>query len=229
MNNVPIYSLEIMQIAANMPDCERLQNPDASVRKTAPICGSVIEVDIKVKDGYISAFGQKINACVLGQAAASVVAKNIIGSSFEEMRQLRLDMEAMLKKKGKAPRFDAAGLITAITCEAGSNQILMVAHMNKQALELTLKTGIVHYYSRSRAALWKKGETSGEIQKLLEMRTDCDQDVLHFLVEQTGRGAACHTGRKSCFYRQVVIKNDAVLLKCDAEPPLFDPAKVYKK
>jgi len=104
MNDVPIYSIEIMQIAANMPDCNRLQKPDASVRKTAPICGSVIEVDIEVENGYISAFGQKINACVLGQAAASVVAQNIIGSSFEEMHQLRFDMEAMLKKKGEAPK-----------------------------------------------------------------------------------------------------------------------------
>jgi len=140
-----------------------------------------------------------------------------------------LDAQQIESGEQFAPKFDAAGLITAITCEAGSGQILMVAHMNKRALELTLQTGIVHYYSRSRAALWKKGETSGEIQKLVGMRTDCDQDVLQLLVEQTGRGAACHTGRKSCFYRQVVIKNDAVLLKCDEEPPVFDPAKVYKK
>ena len=100
-----------------------------------------------------------------------------------------------------APRFDAHGLITAIAQEAGSGRVLMVAHMNAEALRLTVATGEVHYYSRSRKALWKKGETSGEIQKLITLATDCDQDVLLLTVEQTGRGAACHTGRKSCFYR----------------------------
>ncbi len=79
--------------------------------------------------------------------------------------------------------------------------MLMVAHMNAEALQLTIETGEVHYYSRSRKALWKKGETSGEVQKLVRLGVDCDQDTLLLIVEQTGRGAACHTGRKSCFYR----------------------------
>lgn len=124
-----------------------------------------------------------------------------------------------------APKFDAHGLVTAVAQEAGSNRVLMVAHMNADALRLTIETGEVHYYSRSRKKLWKKGESSGEIQKLVEMRTDCDQDVILMLVEQTGRGAACHTGRKSCFYR---IVENADTLRQSGEPRLFDPAEVYK-
>ena len=123
-----------------------------------------------------------------------------------------------------APKFDAHGLVTAIAQEAGSNRVLMLAHMNAEALRLTLETGEVHYYSRSRNRIWKKGESSGEVQKLIEMRTDCDQDAVLMLVEQTGRGAACHTGRKSCFYR-IVEGTDR--LRQSGEPLLFDPAEVY--
>ena len=123
-----------------------------------------------------------------------------------------------------APRFDAHGLITAVAQDAGG-RVLMVAHMNAEALRLTVDTGEVHYYSRSRKALWKKGETSGEVQKLIRLATDCDQDVVLLTVEQTGLGAACHTGRKSCFYR--VLENGARKDTC--EPRLFDPAEVYGK
>lgn len=123
-----------------------------------------------------------------------------------------------------APRFDAHGLITAIAQdEAG--RVLMVAHMNAEALRLTVESGEVYYWSRSRKALWKKGETSGEIQKLIRLATDCDQDVLLLTVEQTGRGAACHTGRKSCFYR---VLADGRLVDT-GEPRLFDPRDVYRQ
>lgn len=124
-----------------------------------------------------------------------------------------------------APRFDAQGLIAAVAQEAGSGRVLMVAHMNAEALRLTIESGEVHYYSRSRQALWKKGESSGEVQRLVALATDCDQDVLLLTVEQTGRGAACHTGRKSCFYREL---RDGALIDTGA-PRLFDPAKVYGK
>jgi phosphoribosyl-AMP cyclohydrolase len=127
-----------------------------------------------------------------------------------------------------APRFGPDGLIAAIASDATSAQVLMVAWMNVEALTKTLETGIVHYFSRSRQSLWKKGETSGEFQKLIEMRTDCDQDVVLLKVEQTGRGAACHTGRKSCFYRIVEISDGTVSLSMDTEPPLFDPSSIYK-
>lgn len=124
-----------------------------------------------------------------------------------------------------APKFDARGLVTAIAVEAGSGKVLMLAHMNAEALTRTLETGEVHYFSRSRGAIWKKGETSGEIQKLVEILVDCDQDALLVRVEQTGRGAACHTGRKTCFYRRVA--KNGLELEPTGEPLLFDPETVY--
>jgi phosphoribosyl-AMP cyclohydrolase len=106
-----------------------------------------------------------------------------------------------------APRFDASGLITAIVTDAKDGHLLMVAHMNAEALRLTLETGVAHYWSRSRETLWKKGETSGNLQTVVEMRTDCDQDALWLKVNVAGDGPTCHTGRRSCFYRQVVTTN----------------------
>ncbi|MFC0011696.1 phosphoribosyl-AMP cyclohydrolase [Devosia nitrariae] len=126
-----------------------------------------------------------------------------------------------------APRFDAHGLIAVLAIEAGTNTVLMFAHMNAEALSLTLETGFVHYWSRSRGKIWKKGETSGELQKVVELRTDCDQDAIVVVVEQMGRGAACHTGRKSCFYRRVVPSGGTAKLEDIGLPRLFDPAEVY--
>ncbi|MBF0680206.1 MAG: phosphoribosyl-AMP cyclohydrolase [Devosia sp.] len=126
-----------------------------------------------------------------------------------------------------APRFDDKGLITVVTVEAGSKDVLMVAHMNAEALALTLETGIAHYWSRSRNSLWKKGETSGELQEVVEITTDCDQDCLVMSVRQTGRGAACHTGRKSCFYRRVTLQDGKAGLEDTGLPHLFDPKAVY--
>jgi phosphoribosyl-AMP cyclohydrolase len=101
------------------------------------------------------------------------------------------------------PRFDSHGLIVCVTQEAATGEILMLAYMNELALEKTLETGIVHYWSRSRNALWRKGDTSGQVQRLIDVRVDCDQDALLLRVEAGGDGKACHTGRKSCFYRAV--------------------------
>lgn len=139
----------------------------------------------------------------------------------------RLDHAALEEGDTFAPRFDAQGLVTVVTIEAGTGEVLMVAHMNAQALSLTLETGIAHYWSRSRQALWKKGETSGEVQEVIELRTDCDQDCLVMSVRQTGRGAACHTGRKSCFYRRVVALDGSAALEDIGMPRLFDPKAVY--
>lgn len=105
-----------------------------------------------------------------------------------------------------APKFGADGLITAVATDAATGRILMLAHMNAEALAKTIETGEAWYWSRSRGALWRKGETSGHVQKVVEIRTDCDQDAVELVVEQTG--PACHTGRRSCFYRVVVSKDD---------------------
>ena len=121
------------------------------------------------------------------------------------------------------PRFDSSGLITAIVSDARDNTVLMVAHMNAEALRLTQETGIAHFWSRSRNSLWKKGETSGETLKVSEILTDCDQDVLLVKVIPQGKGAACHTGRRSCFYRRVE-KGGLVFID---EARLFDPKDVY--
>lgn len=114
-----------------------------------------------------------------------------------------------------APRFDTGGLITAIVTDADDGALLMVAHMNEQALRLTLDTGIAHYWSRSRGELWKKGETSGNLQTVVEMRTDCDQDALWLKVQVADHGPTCHTGRHSCFYRVVSWKDGKATLGMD--------------
>ena len=121
------------------------------------------------------------------------------------------------------PRFDSSGLITAIVSDARDNAVLMVAHMNAEALRLTQDTGIAHFWSRSRNTLWMKGETSGETLKVTEILTDCDQDVLLIKAEPQGKGAACHTGRRSCFYRRV--END--MLVFTDQQRVFDPKDVY--
>ena len=128
-----------------------------------------------------------------------------------------------------APRFDAHGLITVVTIEETTNDVLMVAHMNAETLGLTLQTGIAHYWSRSRQSIWKKGETSGELQEVAELRVDCDQDCIVMTVRQTGRGAACHTGRKSCFYRRIETQDGLISLEDTGLPKLFDPKEVYQK
>jgi phosphoribosyl-AMP cyclohydrolase len=107
------------------------------------------------------------------------------------------------------PKFDADGLIPAIVTDAESGEALMFAFMNAEALTLTIETGVVHFWSRSRAALWKKGGESGNVFNVVEMRTDCDQDVLWVRVAVDGDGLACHTGRRSCFYRLVPVPADA--------------------
>jgi phosphoribosyl-AMP cyclohydrolase len=127
------------------------------------------------------------------------------------------------------PKFDADGLVTCVATDAGSGEVLMVAHMNAQALARTIETGQAWYYSRSRGVLWRKGETSGHIQRVVDMRVDCDQDAVLIKVEQAG--GACHTGRRSCFYRavplgEVAAKPGAVRLEFRDER-VFDPKTVY--
>ena len=125
------------------------------------------------------------------------------------------------------PRFDASGLLTCVATDAATGELLMVAHMNEEALRKTIETGEAWYFSRSRKALWRKGETSGHVQRVREIRTDCDQDAVWIRVEQVG--AACHTGRRSCFYRKIEpAEGGPRLAFADAER-LFDPNAVYRK
>ena len=117
------------------------------------------------------------------------------------------------------PKFDASGLLTCVATDAATGDVLMVAHMNDEALRKTIASGEAWYYSRSRQALWRKGETSGHTQRVIEMRMDCDQDAIWIRVEQTG--AACHTGRQSCFYRKLdTADGDARLSFFDSKPHL---------
>ena len=134
------------------------------------------------------------------------------------------DIEEGLKFQ---PKFDAAGLVTCVATDAGSGDVLMVAHMNDEALRKTIASGEAWYFSRSRNALWRKGETSGHVQRVVEMRLDCDQDAIWIRVEQTG--AACHTGRRSCFYRAVTAGEGGAQLSFVDADKVFDPTKVYRK
>lgn len=111
-----------------------------------------------------------------------------------------------------APRFDSNGLITCVITEALTGELLMVAHMNAEAVAKTMATGEAWYWSRSRKELWHKGETSGQIQTVREIRTDCDQDSLWLKVSVAGDGGCCHTGRQSCFYRKLDLSSGTLEL-----------------
>jgi phosphoribosyl-AMP cyclohydrolase len=128
-----------------------------------------------------------------------------------------------------APKFDADGLIVCVATDARSGEVLMVAHMNAEALRKTVESGEAWYFSRSRRALWRKGESSGHVQRVVELRVDCDQDAVWIKVEQQGLGA-CHTGRRSCFYRVVPGgKSGAMTLEFRDGEKTFDPDKVYRR
>ena len=123
------------------------------------------------------------------------------------------DKAALEHGSALTPRFDANGLIAAVATHAHTGEILMLAWMNAEALQKTLETGEAHYYSRSRQALWKKGETSGQVQKVRELRVDCDQDAVWLKVLPQGDGGACHTGARSCFYR--IVEKDGLQVAPD--------------
>jgi phosphoribosyl-AMP cyclohydrolase len=120
------------------------------------------------------------------------------------------DIRALERGETLAPRFDAAGLIAAVVTHAETGEVLMLAWMNDEALKLTLESGEAHYFSRSRKSLWKKGETSGQVQAVREIRIDCDQDAVWLKVVPGGDGGACHVGFRSCFYRRVA---DGILVE----------------
>jgi phosphoribosyl-AMP cyclohydrolase len=130
-----------------------------------------------------------------------------------------------------APKFDAEGLIPVVATSAESGEVLMLAYMNEEALARTIETGEPHYWSRSRRCLWRKGEVSGNCQRVVEMRTDCDQDAIWLKVKMEGTEACCHTGRRSCFYRALPVgirpSGGLSLRFVDAERQ-FDPDSVYR-
>jgi phosphoribosyl-AMP cyclohydrolase len=140
----------------------------------------------------------------------------------------RGDKQSIEQGTGFAPKFDADGLIVAMALDAVTREPLMLAYMNEESLRLTLEKGEAVYWSRSRKTLWHKGETSGHVQKIVEIRTDCDQDALVLFVTQVGAGA-CHTGRGSCFYRKIVAPSadGGIALEFTEEDPCFDPEEVY--
>ena len=113
------------------------------------------------------------------------------------------DKRALEEGADFAPRFDAHGLVVCVTVESATRDVLMVAYMNRLALDKTIETGVAHYWSRSRQSLWRKGDTSGQVQTVVSLSVDCDQDAILLEVEAGGDGKACHTGRKSCFYRKL--------------------------
>jgi len=131
------------------------------------------------------------------------------------------------------PKFDGDGLMPALAIENATGTPLMMAYVNRDALQKSLETGYAHFWSRSRNSFWQKGETSGNRLKILETRIDCDQDSLVMMVEMEGVKAACHTGRKSCYYRKLTLLDttnpDTITLESTGETPLFDPKKVYGK
>jgi phosphoribosyl-AMP cyclohydrolase len=132
------------------------------------------------------------------------------------------------------PRFDAAGVMAAVATDAVTGEVLMLAWMNAEALARTIATGEAHFYSRSRGRIWKKGEESGNVLQVVELRTDCDQDAVWMRVRLTGRGAACHTGHRTCFYRRIPVagagsgQGPGTALEHAGTPRAFAPDDVYK-
>ena len=129
---------------------------------------------------------------------------------------------------GFCPKFDVDGLIPAMAIDSETREPLMLAYMDKESLKLTLEKQEAVYYSRSRQELWHKGATSGHVQKVHEIRTDCDQDALILYVTQQGAGA-CHTGRRSCFYRAVNFESNPTATTFVDDERTFDPDEVYGK
>ncbi len=128
------------------------------------------------------------------------------------------------------PKFDEKGLIPCIAQDAETNEILMFAYMNDTALQASISTGLAHYYSRSRNKLWKKGEQSGNFQRIVSLQIDCDQDCVLIKVNVDG-GASCHIGYRSCFFRELGTLSDDTDFKLNfvEKEKVFDPEKVYKK
>ena len=142
----------------------------------------------------------------------------------------RTSIEQVEEGHELAPKFDSDGLLTCVTTDADSGEVLMLGYMTAEALEKTIITGEAHYWSRSREVLWHKGATSGLVQQVAEMRIDDDQDAVWLRVRVAGAGASCHVGYHSCFYRQVPVaadRSDGGALVFVEDDKQFDPVEVY--
>jgi phosphoribosyl-AMP cyclohydrolase len=148
---------------------------------------------------------------------------------MNELFTKRRTVEQVEEGDELAPKFDANGLIPAVTTDAATGELLMQGYMNAEALERTIRTGEAHYFSRSRQALWHKGATSGLVQKVKELLIDDDQDCVWLKVEVAGDGASCHVGYRSCFYRRIPIGAEAAghALEFTESEKVFDPEEVY--
>lgn len=142
----------------------------------------------------------------------------------------RISVEQVEEGRVLAPKFDADGLVAAVTTDAKSGDVLMLGYMNSEALAKTIETGEAHYWSRSRKVLWHKGATSGLVQKVIDLRIDDDQDAVWLKVEVAGSGASCHVGYKSCFYRSIPTgqaPSPQLELSFEEQEKTFDPKEVY--
>ncbi|MDJ0969978.1 MAG: phosphoribosyl-AMP cyclohydrolase [Kiloniellales bacterium] len=142
----------------------------------------------------------------------------------------RTTVEQVEEGLSLAPKFDTDGLIPCVTTDAETGEVLMLGYMNRDALQRTIATGEAHYWSRSRQCLWRKGTTSGLVQKLVEMRIDDDQDAVWLRVQVAGSGASCHVGYRSCFYRSVELRgppDEPARLVFVETRRTFDPKDVY--
>ena len=142
---------------------------------------------------------------------------------------LRKSVEEIEEGNEFQPKFDKNGLIPVVTVDHLTKDILMHGYMNEESLSLSIETGFAHYWSRSRGIIWKKGESSGLFQKIIDMAIDDDQDSIWLNVKVSGNGASCHVGYKSCFYRKVVFnkKNMSTKLEYIEKKKVFDPKKIY--
>jgi phosphoribosyl-AMP cyclohydrolase len=149
-------------------------------------------------------------------------------SALEIVFHRRVSVEQVEEDTVLAPKFDERGLLTVVTTDAGTGELLMLGYMNAEALRLTLSTGEAHYWSRSRQAVWHKGATSGLVQQVVEARIDDDQDAVWLRVAVAGLGASCHVGYRSCFYRRMPLGEQAGgPLVFTESRKVFDPKEVY--
>jgi len=144
----------------------------------------------------------------------------------------RGDKKSVEEGAALCPKFDEQGLIPVVTTDYATGEVLMMAYMNEESLRLTIELGEAVYWSRSRKELWHKGKTSGNVQVVRELRTDCDQDALWLRVTVLGLNATCHVGYRSCFYRSIPTgpaAREGVALRFEEKEKAYDPEKVYGK